>query len=329
MNKNKYLYILYLGIIFAACTKIVPGFLSDTLGYTQKEIICTRGLAYDASEKINFDGSTPPVKFELINLRDSLTGQSAPKEFDSTYDVTQFKPGQTFDAQTDTTIALLNAKRESVKLKPYFFNQVSGQFVFNHGSAHLPTGMYCFDIKATNVHGVKIYPSAGYIHVLDPTDDDLYEVVYTACSASNDATGTFTTMKNIKFSITKISSDNAITIVKIVDKNGVPFNPKNGEVITRGDRPYFGTYAKFHPITYTDTAMICNFEVAPFPLANYVDNAGTDWGFLQYYRIPSKYIAIDNMPSTNGFSANPVFSFQLKLEGTYEIVVQMTDATHK
>ena len=129
--------------------------------------------------------------------------------------------------------------------------------------------------------------------------------------------------------ITKISSEGTCTIVKIVDKNNVPFNPKAGEIITRGDRPNFTTYAKFNPVVFTDTAMVCNFEVSPFPLAGYVGAAGTDWGYLQYYRIPSKFIAIDGMPSGDGFSANPVFEFQLKMEGTYEVVVKLTDAVHK
>ena len=60
--------------------------------------------------------------------------------------------------------------------------------------------MFVFNIKATNVHGSKFYPSASYVRVVDPSDDDLYEVTYTACSTSNDATGDFLTMKNIDFS---------------------------------------------------------------------------------------------------------------------------------
>lgn len=330
MGKRKILAsFIVVVVVVLSCSKIIPGFLSDTLGYTQKEIICTRGLAYVASQKVYFDGSTPPIKFEMLNLRDSLTGKPVGDAFTSLYEVTRFKEGMSFNVDTDTTIALLNEKRETVKIPPFNFNTVSGQLVFNKGAVNLPLGMYVFDIKATNEHGTKYYPSASYINVVDPTDDDLYEVTYTACSCSNDATGDFLDMKNIKFSITKISNDGTSTIVKIVDKNGTPFNPKFGEIITRGDRPNFTTYAKFNPVVFTDTAMICNFEVAPFPLAGYVGADGTDWGFLQYYRIPSKYIAIDGMPSQNGFSANPVFAFQLKMEGTYEVVVQFTDAIHK
>ncbi|WP_447642540.1 MULTISPECIES: DUF5007 domain-containing protein [Chitinophagaceae] len=327
MRKHSYLLLLAVGL--ASCSKIVPGFLSDTLGYTSKEIVCKRGLTYQASEVINFDGSTPPVSFKLLNLRDSLTGKPAPAEFNTMYDVTQFKTGESFNIDTDTTIELLNAKRETKSMYPYSFNEVSGQFVFNKASANLPIGMYVFDIEATNVHGTKLYPSAGYINVTDPMDDDLFTLTYSAASGFSDATGAATGVKVPKVTCTKQSNDGAIIILKIVDKNGQPFNPKTGEIILRGDRPSFKTYSKFHDVVYTDTALVCNYEVAPFPLSKYVDAAGTDWGFLQYYRVPSQYVSMDAMPSTNGYSANPVVGFQLLLEGTYVVQVQMTDVVHK
>ncbi|BAV05734.1 protein of unknown function [Filimonas lacunae] len=325
-------YILALFIItgsLVACSKIVPGFLSNTLGYTGKEIICKRGLVYQASDKINYDGSTPPVTFALLNLRDSATGKAAPVEFTTLYEVMQFKPGLSFNIATDTTVDILNAKRQLNKIPPYNFNTTSGQIVFNRGTKNLPVGMYNFDIEATNANGTKFYPSAGFIHVMDPTDDDMFTLSSTFANAFDDITAATTAMKTPKISFTKQSDDGSSVILKITDKNGVPFNPLKGEVIKRGDRPYFPTYAKFHPIVFTDTAMVCNFELAPFPLSTYVDNTGYSWGYLQYYRIPSSYVAIDGMPSTTGYSANPVFAFKINLEGTYVVEVKLTDAVHK
>ena len=115
----------------------------------------------------------------------------------------------------------------------------------------------------------------------------------------------------------------------MVDKNGKVFNPKAGEIIARGDRPIFENYAKFNPVIQTDTAMICDFEVAPFPLTKYVTPT-TDWGFLMYYRIPSTFIkSIDGFPASPGFSVNPRWSWQLKLEGTYVIQVKFPDVIKK
>ncbi len=115
----------------------------------------------------------------------------------------------------------------------------------------------------------------------------------------------------------------------MVDKNNVPFNPKAGEIIQRGDRPVFENYAKFNPVLKNDTAMICDFEVAPFPLTKYVD-ATTDWGFLMYYRIPSQFVKpIAGLPATATFSVNPRWSWQVKLEGTYIVQVKFSDVEHK
>lgn len=329
-NMKKYIAIpVFAAVCLAACSKIVPGFLSDTLGYTTKEILCKRGLVYQTSEKVNYDGSTPSVTFEIVNMRDSLTGKTAPQEFSTQYEVIQFKPGESFNLATDTTIELVNAKREKKMMYPYNLNNLSGQLVFNRASAHLPAGMYPFDLKATNINGTKIYPSAGYIHVVDPTEEDMFTLVSTFANAFDDITAATTAMKTPKVTVTKVSSDGANVILKITDKNGKPFNPAKGEIIKRGDRPTFENYAKFHPVTFTDTAMICNYELAPFPLQPYVDNTGYSWGYLQYYRIPSSFVSIDGMPSANGYSANPVFSFSLSLEGTYIVEVKLTDAVHK
>ena len=132
-----------------------------------------------------------------------------------------------------------------------------------------------------------------------------------------DLAGNVTAVKNPIVKFSKVSNEGARIILKITDKNGVPFNPKAGEIIKRGDRPTFESYARFNPIQYTDTAMICDFEVAPFPLAKYVD-ASTDWGHAIYYRIPEKNIVFDGL-TAGQYSGNLRFAFVIKLEGTYVI----------
>ena len=324
---KKILFCLTLAAIVFSCSKIIPGFLSPTLGYTDKTIVCKRGLALVQSQKVNFDGSTSPIDFKLLELRDT-SGGKLPPEFTQTYDVLQFKPGQTFDPTTDTTIDLVNAKRENIKTTPFVFSESTGQFTFNRASGNLPIGTYPFDLSAKNIHGQTMLHSAGVIKVQDPTDDDLFVQNSTASSGFSDLTGASTAAKVPIVSFQKQSTDGARIILKIVDKNGRPFNPKAGEIITRGGRPSFENYAKFHPIIFTDTAMICDFEVAPFPLAHYVD-AVQDWQYLMYYRIPSQFVAIDGMPAPTGYSDNPYVNFQIKLEGTYVVQVKLLDATHQ
>lgn len=305
------------------CKKIQEGFLSDTIRYTSPDLYCQRGLALVQSAKIYVDGSTPPITFEMLNLRDS-SGGKLPGAFNTKYDVTVFKAGLSFDVNTDTTIELLNAKREKINVYPMDFNKTSGQLTFNKASLNIPLGVYNFDIKATNRTASKVYPSFGIIHVIDPTMDDMFTLEDNVDNAA-DLSGNFTAMKTPVIKFTKVSADGARIILKISDKNGNAFNPKAGEIIKRGDRPTFENYTRFHPIQYTDTAMICDFEVAPFPLAKYVDAGGTNWNHLIYYRIPETHIAFDNM-AAGKYNANPRFAFDIKLEGTYIVEFRLPDA---
>ena len=307
-----------------SCKKIEKGFLSPNVRYVNGVISVPRGMTYVASEGIGADGSTPPFSYKLLNLRNKDNGQPAPKEFFTKYDVDVFKTGMVFNAATDTTIALLNKKREKLNTTPMIFNEKSGQLVFNRASANLPLGNYIFDVEMTNPNGTRLFPNLGEIKVVDPSLQDYFQVTYQATNGSS-STEQFTATTAPLITCERISGSGARIYLKITDKNNVPFNPKAGEVIRRGDRPRFETHAKFNPVQLTDSEMICDFEVAPFPLTGYKD-AVTDWGFLMYYRIPMAYANIDNLPNNN---VNPAFAFRILLEGTYVVTIKLPSVTHK
>lgn len=309
-------------IVAAACKKIEEGFMSDLVRYKDQVILCKRGMPLVKSAAIEADGSTAPFTFKMINLR-TRNGKPVPAEFDTEYDLVVFKDGLAFNAETDTTIELLNKKRETIKIKPMIFNEKSGQIVFNRGSVNLPVGEYDFDVEMQNVRGLKLFPSIGQIHVLDPYNDDYFNLISTYAGSAT-AAEVFTDMKTPTVTCTRISGNGARLILKIVDKNGIPFNPAAGEVIKRGDRPMFETYARFNPVIVTDTALICDFEVAPFPVAKYITPT-TDWGFLMYYRVPARFVKVDNKTAQTE-SANPRFEFRVMMEGTYIVEVKMSDA---
>jgi hypothetical protein len=328
----KFNYIIGLAMLagLVACKKIDKGFQSDNVRYKNSDLIAKRGLTLYQSDQINADGSTPPYTFKLLNLR-NMDGSPAPTEFNTEYEITVFKAGQSFDAVTDTTIELLNAKRETVKRLPMTFNDKSGQLSFNKGSANIPLGKYTFDVEMTNSTRTTLFPSIATIDVQDPLPDDLFVITDNVSNAFNDLTGAAVGHKNPIITCTKISSTGARAILKMVDKDGRVFNPKAGEIIKRGDRPVFENYAKFNKVIETDTALICDFEIAPFPLVKYVTPT-SDWGFLMYYRIPSQFVTIDGAQfaaDKGTFSVNPRWSWQLKLEGTYVIQVKFSDVTHK
>jgi len=324
--KKTLLYLFTACVSFFACKKITEGFLSDTLRYTSPALYCQRGLALVQSDKIYLDGSTPPVTFEMQNLRDS-SGGKLPEAFNTKYEITVFKTGVTFNVDTDTTVELLNQKRETIQTVPMEFNTVSGQLTFNRASTNIPLGIYNFDIQATNRNGTKFYPSFGSIHVVDPTEEDMFTQEDNVNNVFSDADGSSQAVKNPKLTFRKVSDEGARIILKIIDKNGNAFNPAAGEIMARGDRPTFENYARFNPVIFSDTAMICDFEVAPFPLAPYID-ATTNWAHLIYYRIPSNHVTIDGFPDGK-YSANPRFAFVIKMEGTFIVQLHLTDAVRK
>lgn len=311
-------------LIGFACKKIQEGFLSETLRYTSPDLYAQRGLPLVQSAKIYADGSTPPIQFELLNLRDS-SGKPLSDAFTTEYEVVRFKSGMSFNSETDTTVALLNQKRETVKVLPMDFNTSSGQLSFNKAALNIPLGIYNFDIKATNSAGSRTYPNFGRIHVIEPTQEDMFLLEDNVNNAFDKA-GASVAKRNPIVKFTKVSSEGARIILKLSDKNGSAFNPKKGEVIARGDRPTFLSYAKFNPVVFTDTALVCDFEVAPFPLSKYIDNTGYDWLKLIYYRIPDTNVIFDGS-AVGILSANPRFSFTVKMEGTYIVEFQMPDAT--
>src|SRR5918994_2174327 len=115
------IFVIALSILVAiGCKKIEEGFLSDQIRYKDNLIYCKRGLILVQSDKIEADGSTPPYTFKVVNFRDKATGASAPAEFNTDYEVLVFKDGMSFNIETDTTVALLNQKREMKKLKPMY-----------------------------------------------------------------------------------------------------------------------------------------------------------------------------------------------------------------
>lgn len=328
----KFNYIIGLLVLasIVACKKIDKGFQSTNVRYKNGDLIAKRGLTIFQSDQLNADGSTPPYSFKLLNLR-KLDGTPAPIEFSTEYKITVFKAGQSFNAETDTTVEILNKKRETIKTLPMTFNEKSGQLSFNKGSANIPLGKYVFDVEMTNSARTALFPSIATIDVQDPTTEDLFVITDNVSNAFSDQTGVAIAHKNPIITCTKIANTGARAILKMVDKNGRVFNPKAGEIIKRGDRPVFENYAKFNKVIETDTALICDFEIAPFPLVKYIDCC-TDWGFLMYYRIPSQFVTVDGSqftPDKGTFSVNPRWSWQLKLEGTYVIEVRYSDVTHK
>jgi hypothetical protein len=190
--------------------------------------------------------------------------------------------------------------------------------------------MYEYDIEVSNESGARTFKNIGLMQV---TETPPYEIRRNSNNWFKDFATNSGNIVNPVITITQLASTGNRAILKIVDEDGKPFNPKAGEIIKRADRPTFESYAKFHPIEYTDSTMICDFEVAPFPLFQIPGYGSYDI----FYRIPSQYVAITNptvaFPADPGgtatYSVNPAIGFLLKKEGTYLVQVKLLRVKHK
>jgi hypothetical protein len=307
---------LLLGLLITGCKKISEGFLSDGLYVPDSPIKVERGNPFQKTNAILPDGTTQPMTVKLLDIRRADNKKHA-DEFFKEYPVYVYTAS--VDPKVDTTIEQVNKKRALKNMQPFVFLP-SGQFLFNGATDSLPVGVtYEYDVEVSNVAGSKLYRNIGTLTTIDPP---LVTETTANCNFFPDDGSSTVPMGAPVMTITRVSESGNSVILKLTDKDGKPFNPSKGEIIKRGDRPVFENYARFHPIQYTDTAMICNFEIAPFPLSRY-SSGGTNWNYLMYYRIPSRFVSVDKGLTSKVGSVNPLFAFRLMKAGTWLVELRM------
>nr|WP_249665281.1 DUF5007 domain-containing protein [Mucilaginibacter sp. Bleaf8] len=318
MKRNHIIiFVAFIATSIVACVKAPHGFLSTQIRYRDSPIQVVRGNVVETSAVDN-DGSSAPVTYKLLDIRDAVTHKHADSIYKSR---NRYVYISQFDPNVDTTVALLNSRRKIVSTPAFEFNEHTGGFTFYGTTANVPTGLYEFDISASNENGTKTYSNVANFNLYD---GPVAQIDAGGGAWFKDGTTTSGDIGEPKVTVQKLSPRGTLAILKIVDKNGVAFNPKNKEYIKRGDRSDFETFAKFHPLIVSDTSLTCNFEVIPFPFQ------GAAQGFTIYYRIPGKFAKIDpgfTPTSDRGYSANPRFTVRISQEGTYLITVKLQHVT--
>ena len=256
---HPYIVLLFLaGIAIGSCNKVTSGYLSAQIRYPDNPIQVPRGIVTQTNP-VDADGSSAPVIYQLLDVRDSATGKHADAVYANHY---RYIFTGIFDPTIDSTVALLNSVRENHRLPCFDFNIHTGAFTFYNTTDSVPAGTYTYDVKATNESGSKIYKNIATFTLYDGLP---YENDGAACAWFQDGTTTSGTISTPAMTIQQQSTNGDRVILKIVDQNGTPFNPANNEYIPRGDRSSFQTFARFHPLIVTDTALICDFELTAVP----------------------------------------------------------------
>lgn len=310
--KNSFKVAAGILLLLTSCEKVEKGFLSSQVRYVDNPITIVRGQIVQTAA-VNADGSSAPVIYQLMDIRDSTH-----RHADSLYaNFERYEWIGQFDAETDTTVELLNKKREKKNTPPLSFNEHTGAFTFYNTTKKVALGTYEFDVKVSNENGSKIYKN---IATFTFVDGDAYNIGTGGGAWFIDGTTTSGDIGQPDVTIAKTSDDGTDITLKITDEDGNPFNPAANEIIRRGDRSDFQTYAQFHPLVKTDSTMICNYETTPFPLKQ------SQYGYLIYYRIPSQFVNVDPAftPDTKKiYNVNPRFQFNIYEEGSYSVTVRV------
>ncbi len=293
--------------VWMGCKKFDNGFLSATIKYAVNEFTVKRGR-YSQSYSMVLDGSSLPVKVRWLHIYDA-NNKIVDSLFTKKYPVSVWTGA--YEPTTDKTYAQIMAKRTVIETEPITINEANGSVTANAGSIYLPVGVYTMDIEVSNVAGVRVFPKMLSINIVDgKTFETTPETgAYSLGSlVANTATGGplhFNGNNNpfVVETITRYADTPNIVIVRVQDKNGVYFNPKNNEIMKRPNSglnpnpPFLQNLQDYAPDTFTptDTALVLRYPLVPFPIASLGN------GFNMYYRIPTQYVTID---STSAWSSN-------------------------
>jgi hypothetical protein len=319
-----------LGAVLAAinsCTKYQKGFLSPNIQYLQGEYAVPRSRAF-SSQALNPDGSSLPLNIELLHVYDA-SGRSVDSLFFKTYPVITWT--SYYDPLTDTTVAQVLAKQQTQQLAPLTLNAANGVIQGNSATSNLPAGTYSLDERISNVAGSLVFKNIVKVTLIDTSDYDtdpyLGATSQTLFMVGNESV-THTGAKPV-LTVTRLADKPDVVILKITDKNGMPFDPAKGEIVKRPaggynpSPPYLQCFDNYTATrTYTDTAMVFDYAVVPFPFAT----AGN--GYNIYYRIPAQYFSVAGYPD-GAYSANPRLPFRVWVPGAYEVTMKLPDLTHK
>lgn len=325
--KKSLLYTFAIGLLaVGACKKLPEGNLSDIVRYEILPIEIKRGRV-DVSTAINPAGSSKPTEYKLLKIYEKETGKDVTDIFEKPYPIRIWT--KMHDPRIDKSIEQIDAKMKDTLMGALKINKFSGAIEFNKHTLKIPKGNYMFDLEIKNSNGTRTYPKIGEFKIMDAPFYEIPAVRSTTAMKVGDETVTKSISNNANhIKVTALDTIGNKITVRFLDKNGIPFNPKAGEIERRPNSGTGGGYLQ----TMTDYAMKTTlfddrieftYGVISFPLYSLGN------GYNYYYRIPAKYVKYDDglgLPY-NTYSCNPRFSFRTFYKGNYTIDVIIPQVT--
>ncbi len=352
--------------VFISCTKYGDGFLSPSIQYVVNEFTITKGRVA-SSYSLTTDGSSVPMHVKWVHIYDA-SGKIVDSLFSKKYLIPVWTAA--YNPLTDKDYATISAKRGVAELTPIVVNESNGTIEANSGTIYLPVGVYTMDLEVSNAAGTQLLKNIMKINLVDgktieitPETGAFSLSLFFANTASGvgsaggNNNGTLFNGNNnpfVEWTVTRFADTPNVFIYKVMDKNGLVFNPKNGEIAKRPNSglnpnpPFLQNLQDYAPDTFTatDTAMTLKYPLVPFPIASLGN------GFNMYYRIPTQFVAID---STTAWANNTAGNFykgtadthykgvytlgkfdflfrtpmRIQVPGAYYLKVKLLDVTHR
>lgn len=353
-------------VYITACTKYGNGFLSPYLQYAVNEFTIIKGRTV-SSYSLNTDGSDIPLHVRWTHIYDA-NGKIVDDLFSKKYPVAIWTAA--YNPTTDKDYASIMAKRGIDSLPPIVVNERNGTIEANPGTIYLPAGTYTMDLEVSNSAGVEELKNIMKINIVEgdlvgiSPDPGAFSLSLLNAGTAGGAgalggsnNGVMFNGNNnpfVVYSVTRFADTPNIFIVKVTDKNGVPFNPKAGEIAKRPaaglnpNPPFLQNLEDYAPDTFkaTDTAMSLKYPLVPFPITSLGN------GFNMYYRLPARFVQIDSTsnwttntagnfyqgtadPHYLGVYTNDKFDYALRIPlriyvpGSYELNIKLLDVTHR
>jgi hypothetical protein len=317
-------------LALSACDKVPDGYLGDTIVYTRNPLNVAAGSVM-YSESPNLAGSSFPIKFELIDIRNEKG------EVDSSLikrrDLTVWS--EAYNGAKDTTLALVMAKRKVLPNQPTMqLLEGSGQMLFTTATSQVAPGKYTLSMKMSNSAGTRILKDIVTINLQNNpySFTNLSPNIAATNSEWIEPGGTSTTDTKgvgIAFATATVTHNpqgpNKLHLI-IRDKNGNPWSWKNSEIVKRGDRPCLQYALPWVKGEFNDTELVYAYPFAPFPFGTIVTPDGLALEKRIDYRILSDYVAIDGL-TPGKWHCNLMFYFSFNFEGEWTFDIKYPSLT--
>lgn len=325
-----------------SCNRPDVGFFSeDGIEMREDTLEVVRGI-YQISSIPYVDGSTRPITYELVRVRNLGTGEEVPGFLNGQYDILLWNDA--YNGETDTTMELVSQKLFTSQGAPLVINEYSGQLIFNSATRNFDGGLYGIDVRATNSKSSKVFENFGIVNLLvrpferpgsfgdyfygiasDGTENDIRNYN----PYSNEEHEQIEANTHPRRKLWKIADSDMVELEMVVkDSEGNIFPPRAIERWWNSSENWY--YNNYHDnslaidgnsdkVIYTDTSSIFRFPTVPYPAFGSSYNSG-DNIYLTYYNINNSYWRLTDEYQAIANATGVVYpSYQVRFKNSYKI----------